>query len=292
MSILFKQQAAREQPMSIKDIVVYVDEKPASARLANIALGLAERLDAHLAAVHVVTLHQVPSHMKTGMYQQVIRLIEDEARKSTETAERQFREAMARFRVNGEWRVARGDPRRQAALHARYADLVVIGQHDPDSAMSILESLSPEDVVLESGRPALVIPYAGKFDRFGDRILVAWNASRESARAVADAMPFLRAAKEVMVLAVNPRTGEDAHGEIPSVDIATHLARHGVKVTATHTPSVDLAVSDAILNRVSDDGMDMLVMGAYGRSRLRELVLGGVTRDLLRHMTVPVLMSH
>lgn len=278
--------------MSIKDIVVYVDEKPASARLADIALGLAERLDAHLAAVHVVTLHPVPSHLRTGMYQQIIKLLEDEAKKSAETAERQFRQAMARFRVSGEWRIARGDPRRQAALHARYADLAVIGQHNPDSAATLLDSLSPEDVVLEAGRPALVIPYAGKFDRFGERILVAWNSSRESARAVADAMPFLRAAKEVTVLAINPRTGEDAHGEVPGMDIAAHLARHGVKVTATQTPSVDLAVSDAILNRVSDDGMDMLVMGAYGRSRLRELVLGGVTRDLLKHMTVPVLMSH
>jgi nucleotide-binding universal stress UspA family protein len=278
--------------MSIKDIVVYLDEKPASARLAEIALALAERMEAHLAAVHVVTLRQVPAQLRTGMYQQIIKLLEDEANRGLEAAKQQFSAIAGRYRASSEWRAARGDPRRQAALHARYADLVLMGQHNPDSQATLLDSLAPEDVVLDSGRPALLIPYAGKFERFGERILVAWNASRESARAVHDAMPFLRAAKDVIVLAVNPRTGEDAHGDVPGMDIATHLARHGVKVTATHTPSVDIAISDALLNRISDDGMDMLVMGAYGRSRLRELVLGGVTRDLLRHMTVPVLMSH
>jgi nucleotide-binding universal stress UspA family protein len=126
----------------------------------------------------------------------------------------------------------------------------------------------------------------------GRNVLVAWNGSREATRAVNDALPILERAEKVTVLAVNPRKGGGDHGDIPSADIALHLARHGVKAEASQTVSNELEVGDTILSRLADFGSDLVVMGAYGHSRMRELLMGGVTRELLQHMTVPVLLSH
>ena len=141
---------------------------------------------------------------------------------------------------------------------------------------------------MNSCRPVIAVPFAGKFKTLGKRVLVAWNGTREAARATHDALPFLTHADKVVVLSVN------ASGKvhIPGADISTHLARHGVDVEIHNREGNDVSVGDAILNAVSDYGADLLVIGAYGHSRVRELVLGGVTRHLLRHMTIPVLMSH
>src|SRR5215471_6305021 len=143
-----------------------------------------------------------------------------------------------------------------------------------------------------SGRPILVVPYVGNFADLGRRVVIGWNASREAARAVNDAMPLLTSAETVTVLTIDPREGPRAHGELPGADISLHLARHGVKAEIERTVSADLPVGEVLLSRVADLGADLLVMGAYGHSRARELLLGGATRSLLRSMTLPVLMSH
>lgn len=173
------------------------------------------------------------------------------------------------------------------ALHARYADLAILGQEDPDVAT--LREL-PAHVLLAAGRPALIVPYIGVRDTLGARIAVAWDAGREAARAVNDALPLLTRAKSVLLLTINPRGAP--HGPEPGADIALQLARHGVKVEVQYSVSDELDPADMILSRLADHGSDLLVMGAYGHSRLRELLLGGVTRHILDHMTVPVFMSH
>jgi nucleotide-binding universal stress UspA family protein len=123
-------------------------------------------------------------------------------------------------------------------------------------------------------------------------VVIAWNSAREAARAVHDAMPLLIAAEAVTVLTIDPREGPQGHGELPGADISLHLARHGVKAQVERTVSADLPVGEVLLSRLADLGADLLVMGAYGHSRMRELLLGGATRSLLQSMTVPVLMSH
>lgn len=138
----------------------------------------------------------------------------------------------------------------------------------------------------------LIVPYAGRFDNVGRRIVIAWSSTREAARAVSDAMPFLESADLVNVLTIDPREGPDGHGELPGADIAVHLARHGVKAQIERTVSAGLPVGEVLLSRIADLGADLLVMGAYGHSRVRELLLGGATRSVLRSMTLPVLMSH
>jgi nucleotide-binding universal stress UspA family protein len=191
-----------------------------------------------------------------------------------------------------EWREIPEGPDADPALHARYADLAILGQLDPERAEPDLIRPRPDQVALASGRPVLIVPYAGHFDNAGRRVLIAWNATREAARSVSDAMPLLTSAELVTVLTIDPREGPHGHGEIPGADIALHLARHGVKAEIERTVSAGLPVGEVLLSRAADLGADLIVMGAYGHSRAREMLLGGATRSVLRSMTVPVLMSH
>jgi nucleotide-binding universal stress UspA family protein len=164
---------------------------------------------------------------------------------------------------------------------------VLAAQPEPGD---LLATALAGDLVLSVGRPVLFVPYAGRFPATGKRVLVAWNASREAARAVSDALPLLARAESFEVVAFEPRPGD--HGEVPGADIALYLARHGVKATAARQSAPEIDIGAQILSRAADTGADLIVMGGYGHSRLRELVLGGVTRSMLEAMTVPVLMSH
>jgi nucleotide-binding universal stress UspA family protein len=146
--------------------------------------------------------------------------------------------------------------------------------------------------VLESGRPVVVIPFIGASQPIGKRVMVAWNASREAVRAVNDAMPLLVEADTVEVLAINPPAGDTGDGDIPCADICLHLARHGINAVAQSMQAADIKAGDLLLSRAADQGVDLIVMGAYGHSRFREIVLSGVSRHLFKHMTVPVLFSH
>lgn len=176
-------------------------------------------------------------------------------------------------------------------LIGRYSDLVVIGQSDRDQASGGTLSDFPEYVVMSSGRPVLVVPYAGKFDAVGRRILVAWDGSTSATRAVMNAIPLLARATAVDVVVFNAEAQGDAHGELPGADIGLYLARHGVKVNVMREKAkIDLG--NALLSLAADLASDLIVMGGYGHSRFREILMGGVTRTVLESMTVPVLMSH
>ncbi|HYF09375.1 MAG TPA: universal stress protein [Acetobacteraceae bacterium] len=281
--------------MALKDILVHLDgSKPAEGRL-RLAANLARQHGAHLAVLHVVDI-EVPllASADAGGGVAIAGVIEQMRNQALTEAARL--EAMARERMrleglSGEWRQAEGLTAEQVALHARYADLVVIGQDDPDGSTPNAAAVV-EQVLFSSGRPALIVPYAGQYESVGQRVLVGWKPGREAARAVNDALPLLAAAESVTVFSVNPRGGIGGHGEQPGADMALHLARHGIKVRVEHSVAPGAADADIILNQAADMGADLLVVGAYGHSRIREMVMGGVTRTLLRQMTVPVLMSH
>jgi nucleotide-binding universal stress UspA family protein len=278
--------------MRLKDLVVFVDGNSAAERRCDLAVRLARRHGAHLAGVHLMPLGAVHPHMRNARYDSIHRMLEESGKQRAADAERIFTTTLARAGANGEWRLARVDYIHHGIVHARYADLAIVGQIDPDDHVMLVPELAPEEVMLTAGRPVLVVPYAGDFTRLGERVVVAWNASREAARAVNDAMPLLTMAQSVTVLSVNPQTSVAQHGDVAGADIAVHLARHGVKVTVETSHASELDVADVLLNRVADLGADLVVAGGYGRSRMRELILGGTTRDLLLHMTVPVFMSH
>lgn len=204
---------------------------------------------------------------------------------------RKFHEVTKALDLDAEWRETQGFPIPAVLRHVREADLVVAGQFDSGDPAGFIAPQFLETVVLEAGRPVLVVPHAGTFTSLGQRVVLAWNGSRESARALHDAVPLMTAGR-VRVLCAPPPSGlrPDA---APASHAASALSRHGIAHEVEHgTSGSDLAVGEQLLSRAADFGADLIVMGAYGRGRLRELVLGGVTHTLLQSMTVPVLMSH
>ena len=190
-----------------------------------------------------------------------------------------------------ESRVVDDDAAGGIALQARYADLTVIGQFDPSEPVPGLMSNFPEHVILHSGRPVLVVPYTGSFVGTFRKAAIAWDGGMAASRAISGALPLLAAADAVDILVFNPQLDREAHGEEPGADLALFLARHGVKANV-HAHRSDIDAGNALLSAAADLGADLLVMGAYGHARFREVVLGGVTRTVLSSMTVPVLMAH
>lgn len=277
--------------MGYDDILLHVDASKACAKRLELAIGLAERHDAHLTGLYVHPRLQLPASFAADLPPQYIDM-------QTQALEAQARETQARFEaacaapgLRWEWREARGVAVDELAQQGRYADLVILGQSSEDEPDFDLPGV-PSEVLLTAGRPVLVVPYIGAQGLPGKRVLVAWNASRESARAVNDALPLMAGAEHVTVIVADVGGGETESADAPGADICLHLARHGIDAEAQHIRANDIDVGDMLLSRASDLGVDLIVMGAYGHSRLRELMLGGVTRDLLQHMTVPVLMSH
>jgi nucleotide-binding universal stress UspA family protein len=171
---------------------------------------------------------------------------------------------------------------------ARRFDLAIVGQPERDRAAAA--EVVDEGVLFESGRPVIFVPYIQKAGLQLDHVMVCWDGSRAATRAVADAMPFLQKAKQVEIVIVASKAGKT--DEVPGADLGQHLARHGLKVDVKRITSPDIDVTSTILSYAADSSADMIVMGGYGHSRLREFILGGVTRGIFETMTVPVLMSH
>ncbi|HST73834.1 MAG TPA: universal stress protein [Acetobacteraceae bacterium] len=280
--------------MALKDILVQVDGTAQSAVRLDLAAGLARQHAAHLTALHVIDpiLNDPMLYGDASGLAVLIDQARGEAQQAAGEIETRFRERLRSDGIAGEWRLSEGRTADAVLLHARYADLVVLGQQDPDNPRLSGWGAVIEQTLFASGRPLLIVPYAGQFETIGRNVLIGWSATRESARALADALPLIATADNATVLAIDPRGGLAGHGEVPAADIALHLARHGIKVTAAHTASGGVSPGDVLLNYATDNDTDLLVIGGYGHSRVRELVMGGVTRTILQRMTIPVLMSH
>ena len=279
--------------MDYKTILVHLNNDRRCAERIEIAARLALAFDAHLTGLYLMRQPEIPHYARAEIGVDYLegRLHEWQQRQ-IESTTAQFREKSAQAGVNGaEFRFDDHWPVDAIATHARYADMLILGQTDRGDDKSLMEPGFPGQTVLASGRPVLLIPCVGRFPAIGNRVLVAWDTGREAARAVTDALPFLRRAAKVTVLAVNPGT-TGGHGERPGADIALFLARHGVRVEATESHSGEVDVGAWLLSRAFDLDTDLIVMGGYGHSRMRELAFGGVTRSILGEMTVPVLMSH
>ncbi|WP_372619169.1 universal stress protein [Falsiroseomonas sp.] len=281
--------------MTIRDILVHLDGTAASTARLDLAADLARRLSAHLVGLYVV---DVPLPVFAGgdvgggaVTAELITAMREDSLAAAARVAPVFREKLRRDGIAGEWREAEGTTAAQVALHGRYVDLVVVGQANPDGS-NPGAAAAVEAALFTSGRPVLVVPSIWAGGSVGRRALVGWNASREAARAVNDALPLLKGAENVTVLTINAQATPDGHGEEPGADIALHLARHDLQVTVRRIAGAEISAGDMLLNEAADLGADLIVMGGYGHSRLRELVLGGATRTLLGQMTVPVVMSH
>ena len=271
--------------MALNDLLVHVtNSKNARARI-EASVALAMRHDAHLTGIGVRMSSKTPVYALAAIPRDV--LVEIEAREveemSTSKALFESITGQAGWLERSSWVEEAGETVDIISRNARLSDVTIIGQQ----ANGALTDL-PDDFVLQSGRPVLVIPEFGTPHPIGERVVVAWNGGREAARAVADAMPILEKSKSVTILSIEPRE----MGDLPGSGLAQHLARHGVDAIANRSVADNINASDVLLNFVADESADLIVMGAYGHSRLREVILGGVTRHLLTHMTIPVFMSH
>jgi nucleotide-binding universal stress UspA family protein len=277
--------------MSYKTILVHLDHRPRSSVRLELAFRLAERFDAHLIGLFAPGGARLPSYAQAEGGPLLREVLEKRRAEVAQEVRKRFQEVAGRNgKDRAEWRASESEPDAAVRLSARYADLVVAGQ--PEAGELGEPRGLADELALSSGRPVLFVPYAGKFADVGRRVLIAWDAGREAARAVSDALPLLQGAEAVEVAAFDPERGGRRHGQEPGADIGLYLARHGVKVSVARQSGAGFEVGGQILSRAADHGADLIVMGAYGHSRVRELVLGGATRTLLEAMTVPVLMSH
>lgn len=278
--------------MSYKTILVHLDAGKGIESRLDIAFSLAQKFDAHLVGLHALSVAPLPGWAiaEAGDF---IEKTQAKARADLAQAGRKAWDAAVK-RANCskcEWRSSSEDALEAVTLHARYADLVVIGQDDGSGGNGLAPDFA-QHLLLAAGRPVLMIPYAREKRALGDKVLVAWNAGREATRALTDALPLLQGARQVQVAAFNVGARGGMHGEVPGADIALYLSRHGVKVVVSQFQADDVDVGNQLLSRAADLDSDLIVMGAYGHSRMSELILGGVTRTLLESMTVPVLLSH
>jgi nucleotide-binding universal stress UspA family protein len=280
--------------MTLKNLLVHVDEKSACDKRLEAAIALATAFDAHLAALMLVAEPHVPPALG-------VHIPADLLTSQREASGKQAEAVLARVRALGdkagiaietrhEW-VMIDDFAAAFARQARHADLSIVGQVDPDDG-DVDGELIAEAAFMQSGRPTLVIPYIGARKLPPARVLIAWDGSREAARAVADAMPFLTRAESVTVLVVDAASLKGLVGDQPGADLATHLARHGIEAEVVTVASGGIGVGNVIVGQASDTGADLVVMGGYGHSRLRELILGGATQSILDHLPVPALLSH
>jgi len=279
--------------LSYKSILVQVDHTDANATRVDAAIALAVRHEAHLTGLYLMVEPSGASFARGYLPQEFLAIAAAQAAALANDKLAQFSAAAERNLVPFETRIDQGFDVELPdifGMHARYADLVVVGQDDPDDPARGRHL--PEQLVLASGRPVLLIPYIGAGATMGERVVVAWDASREAARAVSDAMPILERASSVVVVSINPKQRDFGHGEMPGADIALHLSRHGIKVEVQRIENREMDVGNALLSHLAGESADLLIMGGYGHSRLREIVLGGATRTVLGDMTVPVLMSH
>ncbi|RZF25681.1 universal stress protein [Paraburkholderia sp. UYCP14C] len=275
--------------MSYKTLLVHIDDSRRCDARVELALELAQRWDAHLIGLYAVS--EGISRPLFGTDDRFVAQLTALTADRRKMAQRAFLAAAERAGRAAEWRAPEGSPVDVTTLHARHTDLLVLGQPDPQDPASYVERNFVGEVVLGAGRPALVIPRAGTVPTLGENVLIAWDGSREASRAIADAMPLLQRARFVGVDVVKPKHDHEAGPG--AIDVAAWLEAHGVRASFSTTPRLGTAGTGAtLLNRVSDLHADLLVMGAYGHSRARERVWGGVTRTMLESMTVPVLMAH
>lgn len=264
--------------MSFKDILVHIGNSDHCGAMLDLAIGLARKHGAHLTGLHVITHRQYQSQLESNQS----RVTEAQALFSEKTS----KSGISAEWLCVDWPVVGDRVSTVINLYALCKDIVIVGQTESASRRAEIEPELPERVVLGSGRPVLIVPYAGTFPTVGDRPMVAWKTGRESTRAVNDAMPLFLTASKVRVLAL----GSSEAGE--SADrFVVHLARHGVLAERELFSVEEISVGDVLLNQVWEEGCDLLVMGGYASSA-RGPVLGPIAKHILMQMTSPVLMSH
>ena len=279
--------------MSYKTILAILDTADNSGAVADFAFAIAAENNAHVIGLHAETISAVPLVAPMEIPDPVaVQALQDMAHSETVEVERIFRQKAEASGVSFEWRsyaTSTGYGSAPLIETARSADLLIASQ--PDPARPSDSHVDVDSFLFESGRPVLMIPYIIRTPKPIRRVLVAWNGSKEAARATFEALPLLKAAEEVEIFSVDPVDTATQSAGMAGADIAANLARHGVKATLATAESASKSASSVIENRLSDNSIDLLVMGAYTHSRLWQMVFGGTTKSLLQSMTALTLLS-
>lgn len=279
--------------MKTRDILVVIENAAVVPQRIAPAAALATRLGARLTGFFASGYPIMASYGDVSGWSQLVDAYMEAQRREAAAAGAAFRQALTQDKLQGEWIFREADETGSAIAEAALYDVIIVGQPNPDASLSGAIGFRPEEIVLSCGRPVIVVPYAGTFSDIGRRVLVAWNGSREAARALYDAMFLMTKAEAVTVIEIDPPAPGIAAPAASAAQVAAALVRRGIVAKPeTETTSGEISVEDLLLSRANDLDADLLVMGAYGHSRMREFVLSGVSRSIFRHMTLPVLMSH
>lgn len=288
--------------MTYKTVLLHIDDSAGRAARIDAAASIAQACGGHLTGVALTGVSRLlyqnqPDLDADPNLSLHLNFLRERATRALDGFEQQVRAAgVASF----EQRVLDDEAAGGISLLARYADLVVISQYNAkDKSPSVMRDF-PAYVLLHSGRPVLIVPYAPPLPLLAPpaaarNVLISWNASKEASRAVSAALPLLQRAGQVHVAIFDAQVHAAEHGEQPGAELTHYLARHGVEARLHLLDGGGVRrgdIGEALLSKAADLSADLLVMGAYGHSRLRETILGGVTRTILQSMTIPVLMAH
>ena len=276
--------------MALKDITALVDLRGPKHAM-NVAIDLALKTEAHVTGLALAYNPVMPGYLIAPMPADYLEQARKQSEDEAQSALKEFDAAAERNGTKHESRLvqmAGGGAADPFIAQCRLSDLIVMGQYDTERGDAIGEVLI-EAALFDSGVPVMIVPYVGAPKLSTDHVMIAWDGSATAVRAIRSTLPLLQLAKKISVVMVD--RGQKREGE-PGAEVATYLARHGFDVNLESIASPDTSVSDALLNYVSDNGVDMVVMGGYGHSRMREFVLGGATYGMLKSMTVPVVMAH
>jgi len=279
--------------MSYKSILVHVDQTAPAAERIRLAAAIAEDNQAHLigtamTGVSHLVFEEGAFNQNDPAFDHHLRNLRAYANKSLDD----FTTLIKETRVSSvERRLLDDDAVTGMTQQARYADLVVVGQFDPACGAPGVMADFPESVVINSVRPVLIMPHTRKFNALPKKIVVAWDASMTATRAIMNALPLLKRSSRTDIVIFNPTVNPETHGEQPGADMALYLSRHGINVNVI-CRDTRVNEGEALLSYCADEAMDLIVMGGYGHTRFREMVLGGATREILLSMTIPVLMTH
>ncbi|MBC8445457.1 MAG: universal stress protein [Rhodospirillaceae bacterium] len=295
MTFQFMAHMAKRNLTKMKDILVHLDDSEVCSHRIRTAISLATKHDAHVHGIALKIKSTISAYigeaLPKGFKEAQRKAVEESARKAIEIFEVAANEAGISFDTGTIEKSAAKAPG-ALAFHARHSDLTILGQTDNDKEGASFNTALMEAALFESGRPIYLVPYVGKKIQPVKTAVVAWDGGAKAARSVNDSIPLLQDREEVIILVINAEDRQGAHGKDPGADIAAHLAQYGINARIERETVRDIDVDKAILNFLAESGADLLVMGAYGHSRLREKAFGGVTQNILKEMTAPVLMSN
>jgi len=286
--------------MAVRDLLVYLDSTPQSAARLQLAFDLAHRHGSRVTGLYIrewsesQLLRRRTAELAGRPMHDMQRLdaaVEAELHSIAKQLQAELQRLGRELSLPVEWRCVDGAPLEVLPQHARFTDLCLVGDDTPTDHFSAGYRFC-EEMLFVTGRPVLIVPGAGSFKTLGRHLLVAWNASRPAARALNDALPLMERADQVTVLAVNSDAIAQSYGSLPPRYLVEHLKRHGISAQMLQVEQVPgAAIADTLQTKAHALGADLIVAGAYGHARIREKLLGGVTRTLLEHMQLPLMMS-